>query len=280
MNTVEPIIDAIPGMLRRHAIRHTALILLLVSLLGSLLFASASLRQERIKMPDAAFEPISVFPDFASITDVDSKKRMFFSFLEGYIAEQNKRVAGTRRRIHELSSIVADGLSLSDEERAELVEISSVYLIDHEEMRDPELLFELLKRVDSVPVALALAQAANESAWGTSRFALEANNIFGHWCYDEGCGVVPNRRGANASHELRAFASIEHAVRAYFMNLNTHEQYQNFRNMRFQMRNQRGELDALVLAFGLEGYSERGDKYVDEIQTIIQQNDLVNNYGG
>ncbi len=64
------------------------------------------------------------------------------------------------------------------------------------------------------------------------------------------------------------------------MNLNTHEQYQNFRNMRFQMRNQRGELDALVLAFGLEGYSERGDRYVDEIQTIIQQNDLVNNYGG
>jgi len=64
------------------------------------------------------------------------------------------------------------------------------------------------------------------------------------------------------------------------MNKNSHAQYQNFRNMRFQRRNQRGELDALVLAFGLEGYSERGDRYVDEIQTIIQQNDLVNNYGG
>jgi len=147
-------------------------------------------------------------------------------------------------------------------------------------MREPELLFELLKRVDNIPAPLALAQAANESAWGTSRFALEGNNIFGQWCFDEGCGIVPSRRRANASHEVRAFESLDAAVAAYFLNLNTHDRYQGFRDMRFQMRNQRGDLDPLVLVFGLVGYSERGDKYVDEIQTMIQQNDLIDKYSG
>ncbi|MBT8145319.1 MAG: glucosaminidase domain-containing protein, partial [Gammaproteobacteria bacterium] len=137
-----------------------------------------------------------------------------------------------------------------------------------------------LKRVDKIPAPLALAQAANESAWGTSRFALEGNNVFGQWCFDEGCGIVPKRRRADASHEVRAFASLDAAVQAYFLNLNTHDRYKNFRDMRFQMRNQRGDLDPLVLAYGLVGYSERGDEYVDEIQTIIQQNDLVDKYSG
>jgi Bax protein len=134
----------------------------------------------------------------------------------------------------------------------------------------------LLKRVDTIPVSLALAQAANESAWGTSRFALEGNNLFGQWCYDEGCGLVPNRRRANASHEVQSFESIEAAVRAYFMNINTHDRYQGFRDLRFQMRSKEGELDPFALAWGLDGYSERGEAYVDEVQTIILQNDLTN----
>jgi len=260
--------------------REVPLVALVFALLAGLFITALQHRQERVAPPLVALEPISVFPDFASFSDVRVKKQMFFDFLELYIAEQNIRVGSTRERLLELSDVVADGGPLSDDEQTELITTAERYFLDYDEMREPELLFELLKRVDTVPAPLALAQAANESAWGTSRFTLEGNNIFGQWCYDEGCGMVPSRRRANASHEVRAFDSIDAAVQAYFLNLNTHERYQNFRDMRFQMRNQRGVLDPLVLAFGLEGYSERGDKYVDEIQTIIQQNDLIDKYSG
>jgi Bax protein len=280
MNSIENLTDLFQRLVRLLRARETVLTLFVGFLLAGLLGATLLLRQDRLSIPRVAVAPISVFPDFASITDVEIKKQMFFDFLELYIAEHNILVSETRDRISALSDVVAGGVPLSDEERAELLDIAQGYFLDYEEMRESQVLFELLKRVDTIPTPLALAQAANESAWGTSRFALEANNIFGQWCYDEGCGVVPNRRRADASHEVRAFETIDEAVQAYFLNLNTHERYQNFRNMRFQMRNQRGELDPLVLAYGLEGYSERGDKYVDEIQTIIQQNDLVDRYSG
>ena len=258
-----------------------SLILAVFVMAGGLLFSTLNQRQQFDEVPvQVEIEPIAVFPDFSSFSSVDVKKQMFFDFLELYVNEQNAEIRETREQLLALSNISAEGIPLSEDERHELIRIAQRYSLNWEEMREPELLYELLKRVDTIPAPLALAQAATESAWGTSRFALEGNNIFGQWCYDDGCGIVPNRRRANASHEVRAFATIEAAVRAYFMNLNTHERYQNFRNMRFQMRNQRGELDALVLAFGLEGYSERGNKYVGEIQTIIQQNKLVDKYSG
>ena len=263
--------------------RETPLVAIVIVLLAGLFVTALLHRQDRdapVLSEVAEIEPIAVFPDFASFSEVDVKKQMFFDFLELYIDEQNALVGRTREQLLSLSEITADGTPLSDDERTSLIAIAEHYFLDYEEMREPELLFELLKRVDTIPAPLALAQAANESAWGTSRFALEGNNIFGQWCYDEGCGIVPNRRRADASHEVRAFESIDAAVRSYFMNLNTHDRYQNFRNMRFQMRNQRGDLDALVLAYGLVGYSARGDEYVDEIQTIMQQNDLIEKYQG
>ncbi len=246
----------------------------------SLLVAALVHRQQRLQPEPEGISPITVFPDFASIGEVSVKKQMFFDFLELYIDRQNELVRQTRETLKELSAIRAGGRNLSSEERDSLLAIAARYALDQEELEESELLVELLKRVDTIPKPLALAQAATESAWGTSRFALEGNNLFGQWCYDDGCGMVPGRRSNDASHEVRAFESIDAAVRAYFMNLNTHRQYSNFRELRFEMRNQRGALDALVLAYGLDGYSERGEKYVDEVQTIIQQNDLIEKYSG
>ncbi|MCB1670039.1 MAG: glucosaminidase domain-containing protein [Gammaproteobacteria bacterium] len=237
-------------------------------------------RQLRLAEVRNEITPIAVFPDFASIEQISVKKQMFFDFMELYIDRQNETVAQTRTRLLELSTAVSGGQPLSPDEHAELLAVAGRYHLELEEMEESELLLELLKRVDTIPKPLALAQAATESAWGTSRFALEGNNLFGQWCYDDGCGLVPGRRSADASHEVRAFESIDAAVRAYFMNLNTHHQYRNFRELRFEMRNREGDLDAEALAWGLDGYSERGEKYVDEVQTIIQQNNLVENYGG
>jgi Bax protein len=129
-------------------------------------------------------------------------------------------------------------------------------------------------RVDVLPPSLVLAQAANESAWGTSRFALEGNSLFGQWCYVEGCGIVPRRRARGATHEVKSFDSVAGTVRAYFNNINTNQSYEYLRELRADMREEDQPIDSMVLAFGLEPYSQRGDRYVDEVQNIIMQNDL------
>lgn len=260
--------------------REVSLALVVSVVLGGLLAAALTHRQQRLVLEPASIEPIAVFPDFASTDSVQAKKQMFLDFMELYVDAQNARIERTRGRLLQLAESVSQGIGLTGPERIELAGIAERYRLDSLEGTEAGVLFELLKRVDIVPAPLALAQAANESAWGTSRFALEGNNLFGQWCFDDGCGLVPDRRNTDASHEVRAFESIEAAVRAYFLNLNTHPRYENFRTMRFQMRNQRGDLDALVLAYGLNGYAERGDDYVDELQTIIQQNDLIGKYSG
>ena len=166
--------------------------------------------------------------------------------------------------------------ALTKSTRDWLLEIAARYKVAEADFDTrQEWLDELLFRVDVVPTSLALAQAANESAWGTSRFAREGNNVFGQWCFDPGCGIVPQQRRSGATHEVRSFATLHDTMAAYFLNINTNGSYQFFRELRQTMKSQQRELDSLVLAFGLNRYSQRGRYYVDELQTIIVQNDLT-----
>ena len=119
---------------------------------------------------------------------------------------------------------------------------------------------------------LALVQAATESGWGRSRFALEGNNLFGHWCYEPGCGLVPARRNQGAAHEVAAFDSISESVSRYLHNLNTHAAYAPLRAIRARLRQQDEPPTAMALADGLVLYSERRDEYVDEIKSVIRVN--------
>jgi len=130
----------------------------------------------------------------------------------------------------------------------------------------------LLARVDIIPLEMALVQAANESAWGQSRFAQQGNNYFGQWCYKKGCGMVPKQRVAGATHEIRRFANVRQSVRAYVQNINTSPAYAEFRTIRHSLRVQSRPLDAYVLAVGLKSYSERGMAYVRTIQSMIRSN--------
>ena len=165
---------------------------------------------------------------------------------------------------------------LNAESRDWLLELSKRYRLAQADFDQPQAwLDELLRRVDFIPTSLVLAQAANESAWGTSRFVREGNNLFGQWCFDPGCGIVPQQRRSGASHEVRQFATLRDAVRSYFFNLNTNFSYHPFRELRQEMRAQGRKLDSMVLAFGLNRYSERGRSYVDELQIMIVQNDLA-----
>jgi len=120
-----------------------------------------------------------------------------------------------------------------------------------------------------------LAQAAIESGWGTSRFALQGNSLFGQWTWVEGNGIAPTERAEGATHSVKAFDSLRASVRDYLLNLNTNKAYEHLRDLRQQLRDQGREPDAHIMAAGLSKYSQRGDHYVDEVRAIINSADLA-----
>ena len=128
-------------------------------------------------------------------------------------------------------------------------------------------------RMDEVPVSLALAQAAKETGWGTSRFAQEGNALFGQWTWS-GEGLKPKDSDKNEGHKVMKFNVLQASVRAYQRNLNTHSSYKAFRKARAELRDEGKELDSLVLAEYLKNYAETGEKYVEVLQKIIEQNNL------
>jgi Bax protein len=133
----------------------------------------------------------------------------------------------------------------------------------------------LLKRVDIIPPSIALAQAAEESGWGTSRFALEGNAPFGQYTFDDGNGLIPERREDGKRHLIRTYEHLLDGVRSYAQNLNIHEAYRQFRRQRAEMRAHGQELDGVKLVPALLAYSERGQAYVETVETIIRANNLA-----
>ena len=217
----------------------------------------------------------STLPNFEAITNIDLKKEAFFTYFNAYIEAENKRILERRAKVQLFANILATGGDLSAIEQETLDELALQYRLQDSELSPVDLVDELLVRVDIIPVSLALAQAATESAWGTSRFAREGNNIFGQWCFDEGCGLVPGQRADDASHEVKSFATVEASIRAYLRNLNTNPSYAYLRELRAQMRMKDKPLDSRALAQGLLRYSERGHVYISEIHDIIRINDLL-----
>jgi Bax protein len=130
-------------------------------------------------------------------------------------------------------------------------------------------------RVDEIPPSLALAQAAIESAWGTSRFAVQGNNLFGQWCYKKGCGLVPLRRDSGSRHEVAKFSSVTQSVNAYMRNLNTHRAYSDLRANRAQLKATEQNVTGHLLAANLLDYSELREVYVEEIRAVIRINKLA-----
>ena len=129
-------------------------------------------------------------------------------------------------------------------------------------------------RMDEVPVSMALAQAAKETGWGTSRFALEGNALFGQWTWS-GEGIKPAAADSDSTHKIMKFKVLQASVKAYQRNLNTHNSYRNFRSARADLRDKDKKLDSLVLSEHLDKYAETGKEYVKILQQIIRQNKLT-----
>ena len=132
---------------------------------------------------------------------------------------------------------------------------------------------ELIEKVDIVPTSIALAQAAKESGWGTSRFALEGNAIFGQWTWD-GVGIEPLDKSDDQSHKILKFPILRASVKAYITNLNTHPSYKNFREKRLMLRQSNKALSGIDLIHELANYAETGKEYTRILEQIIEQNDL------
>lgn len=210
-------------------------------------------------------------PDFAAIEDVGEMKAAFYAYLTPMVIHYNNTIREQRARLELLQQQSADGIPLARSDRRWLRRVATQYELEWEDGTPSDAVMqELLMRVDTVPVELALVQAAKESGWGRSRFAVEANNLFGQWCYTEGCGIVPSNRPAGAQHEVEEFRSVSEAMRRYMNNLNTHDSYSEFRQLRHTLREAEKPLSGMALADGLSLYSERREDYVNDIRVMIE----------
>ncbi|MCC6207046.1 MAG: glucosaminidase domain-containing protein [Gammaproteobacteria bacterium] len=221
-------------------------------------------------VPRIAVEPLPL--DYHRIEDIQTRKSVFFRVLLPLVLAENARILQQREQLQRILR-QRTAPAMDSPRNQFLRELMYEYRLKGDPA-DPGLRAELLRRVDMIPVALVLAQAANESGWGTSRFAREGNNLFGVWTYRVGSGLVPMARPEGETHALRVFGSLRDSVRYYLHNLNVGHAYGELRQLRAQLRTQGGTLDSLVLAGGLARYSSRGPDYIGDIQSIIRANHL------
>ena len=212
---------------------------------------------------------VSVMPqDMIRVRAPGLRKAIFFKTVLPLVLRANDEILKNRQRLLKLITQKIKLGKLMAPDRLWLTAIAERYNTSHDNLT------ELVRRVDTVPPSLALAQAAEESGWGTSRFVLEGNALFGQWTYATENSLVPAKRNPGRKHRVKAFAKLIDAVRAYMRNLNTHRAYRPLRLERQVMRQQGVGLSGLKLAKTLAPYSERGQQYVRSIQAIILTNKL------
>lgn len=229
-----------------------------------------SKKVKKVKIAEKPLHQVNL-PDFAAINDIATKKRQFFAFIRPAIESKNNQLTKDRAKLEYWHEQLSLGFGLTAKEEVSLQKLAANYRIN-DEASTLQQINDLLVRVDIIPTSLVLVQAANESAWGSSRFARIGLNFFGIWCYNRGCGMVPGGRDTGAKHEVAAFDSVDAAVSGYFNNINKHNAYHVFRAIRSELRAQDKPLDAKVLAAGLLPYSERGEEYISDITDMLRHN--------
>ena len=216
------------------------------------------------------------FPDdLGESLTTKQRKETFFMSLLPMVLLANQAIREERATLLRLIDAYQRDHELSPEEKDWIKHLTRSYGLRGDPLTDHRTRTILLRRVDTLPPSLVLAQAANESAWGTSRFAREGNNLFGQWTFTPGTGIVPRSRPAGATYEVRRFEDLDASVRGYFRNLNTHSAYRELRQTRQKLRENGRPVTGKALAKGLKRYSTRGEEYVQEIRAMIDHNDLA-----
>jgi Bax protein len=204
------------------------------------------------------------FPrDLDNLQSVQLKKETFIKIVLPLIVAENEKILDDREKLKTL----IEKKFTTDTEKQWLRQKLLEYKVKKSDLK------ELMFRMDMIPVSIALAQAAKESGWGTSRFALEGNAIFGQWTWD-GQGIAPLNRDGDKNHKILKFPILRASVKAYKNNLNTHKSYYKFREKRNQLRNKSKSITGLALTDTLKNYAQTGSEYTKILNQIITQNRL------
>ncbi len=204
------------------------------------------------------------FPrDLDNLQSVQLKKETFIKIVLPLIVAENEKILDDRERLKSL----IDKKFTTDTEKQWIRQKLLEYKVKRGNLDD------LMFRMDMIPVSIALAQAAKESGWGTSRFALEGNAIFGQWTWD-GQGIAPLKRDGDKNHKILKFPILRASVKAYKNNLNTHKSYAKFREKRKQLRDKNNRITGLALTDTLKNYAQTGSEYTKILNQIINQNRL------
>ena len=229
--------------------------------------------QRTAKLPELSNRQVSMIvartfvktiPEAHLNLPVKRQKEAFINMLLPLILAANDEIRQRRQAIMRAAE---------NADRPSLEKWARLYRIKTRDMSLNRMESELLRRADIIPASLALAQAAIESGWGTSRFALKGNALFGQWAWDQSAGLKPIE-ASNSRAVVRSFPNLFGSVRAYMHNLNTHSEYARFRDRRSLLSGRKRNDLGTQLSVFLDGYAEIGVEYVEKIQTIIRSNDL------
>ena len=218
------------------------------------------MREKKLVKPVA----LTLLPaEIKMIENTKKRKEFFIQIVLPLILEENNNIKKDRRRLFNI-------INKSNNSKIEKKWLEKKY----KQYGIPSKDLSVLKiRMDEIPVSLAIAQAAKETGWGTSRFAQEGNALFGQWTWS-GEGLKPKDADKNEGHKVMKFNVLQASVRAYQRNLNTHSSYKNLRKARAELRDRGENLDSLILVNYLNEYAETGEEYVKVLKKIIEQNNL------
>jgi len=202
--------------------------------------------------------------DIKTLGDTKKKRELFIKIVLPLILSENSKITEDRKKLFKILGKNFNTVG----ERVWLKRRFKEYKIDDRDLS------KLKMRMDIIPVSIALAQAANESGWGTSRFALEGNALFGQWTWSKK-GISPKNKDPDQSHKILQFQVLKASVKAYKNNLNTHNAYKEFREVRAQLRQENKQIIGLDLAKYLKAYAADGERYVLILEDIIEKNSLT-----
>ena len=202
--------------------------------------------------------------DLKTLGDTKKKRELFIKIILPLILNENEKIVEDRKKLFKILGKNFNTVG----ERVWLKRRFKEYKIEDQDLA------KLKMRMDIIPVSIAIAQAANESGWGTSRFALEGNALFGQWTWSKK-GISPKNKDPDQNHKILQFQILKASVRAYKNNLNTHNAYQEFREARAKIRQEGKEIDGLDLTKYLKNYAAIKEKYVVILEDIIKRNSLT-----
>ena len=202
--------------------------------------------------------------EIIKIENIKKRKDLFIQIILPLVIKENNNIKVDRKKLFKI-------LNKSKNTKAETIWLNLKFKQYGVVKKD---LSTLKIRMDEIPVSMAIAQAAKETGWGTSRFAQEGNALFGQWTWS-GEGIKPSKADNNSTHKVMKFKVLQASVKAYQRNLNTHSSYKNFRAARAELRSEGKKLNSIILTEHLDKYAEIGKEYVRVLKQIIKQNNLV-----